>query len=125
MALFYTEFLELVCSDIQAEKQWWISTFDCKETRLPEWDGPLPSDIALRLPGANAPTILLRDAADARLAQYEPSSHPLLFCPNLPKAHEHLSRRNLTAGPIQDSGGAQFFEVHDPEGHAIEICTEP
>jgi hypothetical protein len=40
-------------------------------------------------------------------------------------AHEHLSGRSVLAGPIQDGGGMQFFEIRDTEGHLIEICKEP
>jgi hypothetical protein len=55
MAMFYTEFLDLACKDVGAEKRWWIATFDCQETPMPDWDDSLPSDIALKLPGANNP----------------------------------------------------------------------
>jgi hypothetical protein len=92
-----------------------------------DWDYPLPSDVALKLPGADQPTILLSDKAEIERAGYDRTNgHPLVFCTNLKKAHEYLTARNATAGPIQDGGGgAQFFEVCDPEGNAIEICQEP
>jgi hypothetical protein len=48
-----------------------------------------------------------------------------IFCDKLNKAHQHLSSRGLLAGPIQDGGDMQFFELRDIEGHAIEICKEP
>jgi hypothetical protein len=123
MALFYTEFLDLVCKDIQAEKKWWIATFDCKEVAMPNWDDPLPSDVALKLPGADEPTIQLRDKTEAQY--YDHSDHPLIFCSNVKKAREHCLSRNLAPGPIQDGAGTQFFEIRDPEGHVIEICKEP
>jgi hypothetical protein len=49
----------------------------------------------------------------------------IIFCSKLKKAHEYLRGRGAAAGPIQDSGGAEFFEVRDPEGNVIEICKEP
>jgi hypothetical protein len=127
MALFYTDFLSLACSNVQTEKQWWITTFEAKETKLPvDWECPLPSDVALKLPGDDQPTILLSDRVEIELAGYERQyGHPLVFCTNLRKAHEYLKGRNATAGPIQDGGGTQFFEVRDPEGNTIEICNEP
>jgi hypothetical protein len=128
MALFYTEFLSLACSNVEAEKQWWIAAFDCKETPVPaNWDDPLPSDVALKLPGADEPTIMLSDKAEIVRAGYEnrENDHPLVFCTNLKKAHEYLRGRIALAGPIQDGGGTQFFEVRDPEGNTIEICKEP
>jgi hypothetical protein len=127
MALFYTEFLSLACSNVQAEKQWWIEAFDCKETKVPvDWDCPLPSDVALKLPGADEPAILLSDKTEIERAGYNrQNDHPLIFCTNLKKAHEHLRVGIAPGGPIQGGGGTQFFEVRDPEGNVIEICKEP
>jgi hypothetical protein len=31
----------------------------------------------------------------------------------------------ILAGPIQDGGDMQFFEIRDIEWHLIEICKEP
>ena len=127
MALFYTDSLSLACSNVQAEKQWWITAFGAKETKVPaDWDCPLTSDVALKLPGADQPAILLSDRGEIERAGYDrQNDHPLVFCSDLKKAYEYLSGRNVTAGPIQDSGGTQFFEVRDAEGNTIEICKEP
>jgi hypothetical protein len=127
VALFYTEFLSLACSDVQAEKQWWITAFDCKEAKVPvDWDCSLPSDVALKFPGSDQPTILLSDKAEVERAGYDrQNGHPLIFCSNLKKAHGYFLKGNAAAGPIQDAGGTQFFEIRDPEGNVIEICKEP
>ncbi len=127
MALFYTELLSLACSNVQAEKQWWIAAFGCKETKAPMgWDCPLPSDVALKLPGADEPTILLSDKTEIERAGYDrQNDHLLIFCANLKKAHEHFRAGIAPAGPIQHGHGTQFFEVRDPEGNVIEICKEP
>jgi hypothetical protein len=56
MPLFYTESVTLDYSDIEGAKRWWIEAFDCHVTKVPsDWDCPLPSDIALQLPGHDAP----------------------------------------------------------------------
>lgn len=124
---FFTDFLSLARKDIQAEKQWWIATFDCKEGKIPaDWDDPLPSDVALKLPGADAPTILLSDHGEFHSTEYRsPNEHPIVFCSNLAKAHEFLRHKNIQVGPIQDGRGPQFFQIHDPEGNVIEICKQP
>jgi hypothetical protein len=58
MALFYTDSLALCCATVQTEKEWWIATFDCKGAGVPsDWDCLLPSDVALKLPGSDEPTI--------------------------------------------------------------------
>jgi hypothetical protein len=50
--------------NVQAAKQWWIETFDCKEVKVPStWDCSLPSDIALKLRDYDEPTILLSSRA--------------------------------------------------------------
>ncbi len=127
MALFYTDFLSLVCANIEIERQWWIAVFDCKQAKVPkDWDCQLPSDVALTLPGADTPAILLSDQAEVQQAGYERlNNRPILFCTSLKRAHEHLRLRQITPSPIQDAGGTQFFEIHDPEGNVIEICREP
>jgi hypothetical protein len=60
MDLFQTDSRVLCNSNVQAAKQWWIASFDCKPTAVPpDWDDPLPSDVALKLPGDAEPSILL------------------------------------------------------------------
>jgi len=126
MAMFWTDSIVIRCSNVEVVKQWWIKTFDCKQVRLPNWDEPLPSDVALRLPDHTDPTILLSDRAEAEKAMLDgPLEHPILFCKKLQKAHEHLLGLGASPAPIQDGGDTQYFEVRDPEGNVIEICKEP
>lgn len=127
MPLFWTDSVALCCSNVELCKKWWIESFDCKQVKLPaDWDCVLPSDVALILPGDELPRIALSDWAEVRQAGYERSNdHTILFCSKLKKAHEQLRGRGLPAGPIQDGGGTEFFEVSDPEGNVIEICKEP
>ena len=127
MALFYTDSLVLCYSNLEAATKWWTATFDCRQVNVPaDWDAPLPSDVALRLPGHPEPTIALCDQAEVNQAGYSrPNEHPLLFCTRLTKAHEYLHDRGAAPGPFQDGGGTQYFEILDPEGNIIEICEEP
>jgi len=92
-----------------------------------DWDGSLPSDVALQLPGHVVPTILLRANTEIEQAGYDRPS-PLacvLFCQKLKKGHEELERRGVFAGPIEDGGDTQFFEIRDSEGNLIQVCKEP
>ena len=128
MALFWTESISLDYANLDAAKRWWIATFDCKQVPLPEWDDPLPSDIALKLPGfTSEPSILLRARSEAGPAEGVTSSarNQIIFCRKLDKAHEYLGSRGAAVGPIQDGRGGSFFQVRDCEGNAIEICREP
>jgi hypothetical protein len=127
MPLFWTDAIVLCYSDLAAAKKWWIQTFDCKETKIPEdWDCTLPSDVALRLPGDDVPTILLSDWTEVRKAGYERSNdHAIIFCHKLTKVQEQLRRAGAGCGPVQQGGGADFFEVRDDEGNVIEVCKEP
>ncbi|WP_321473845.1 hypothetical protein [uncultured Paludibaculum sp.] len=127
MPLFWTEFVWIPCSDLAAQKRWWILSFDCKECPVPQdWDDPLPLDVALRLPGHDAPTILLRDRREVQRAGGQPATErALIFCANLKKARGFLQERGAQPGPTQSGGGTEFFELFDPESNAIEICKEP
>ena len=49
--MFWTDSITLCYSNIEAAKRWWIETFGCKQVgRSENWDDPLPSDVALKLP---------------------------------------------------------------------------
>ena len=125
MALFWTDSVVLCYSNVEAATDWWIKTFDCEEVNARE-DDPLPSDVALKLPGDPEPRIWLSDRAEVQKAGLQRSDeHPIIFCKKLQKAHEYLSGRGAAPGPIQDGGDTQFFEVRGPEGSVIEICKEP
>ena len=63
MALFRTDSIVVVCSSVEEAKRWWIEKFGCKQVKLPIWDNPLPSDVALKLPGDAETTVLLSDRA--------------------------------------------------------------
>ncbi len=127
MALFYTDSVTLAYSDVEAAKRWWVDAFDCKVVRVPsEWDCPLPSDVALQLPGHDAPTILLNSKVEVEQAGFDrPPVASVIFCNKLKKGYDHLTSRGVLAGPIQDGGDTQFFEIRDTEGNLIEICQEP
>src|SRR5258705_309067 len=127
MALFHTDSLVLCYGDVERARRWWIRTFACNQGDVPaEWDDPLPSDVALSLPGSPEPTILLCAQSEVRGAGYQRSNErPILFCRKATKAHEYLENQGAVPGPIQHSAGLAFFEVRDPEDNAIEICEEP
>ena len=56
---FYTDSLVLTYANVEAAKQWWIAIFDGKWGKLPEhWDNTLPSDVTLKFPRDDEPTIL-------------------------------------------------------------------
>lgn len=128
MPLFYTDSLTLAYSDVESAKRWWTDAFGCKVAKAPsDWDCPLPSDVALQLPGHDAPTILLNAKAEVEQAGYDrpSSSASVLFCEKLKKGHEQLASRGVLVGPIQDGGDTQFFEIRDTEGNVIQVCKEP
>src|SRR5579885_766784 len=97
MSLFWTGSIVLSYSDVNAAKQWLTSAFECKEVPVPaDWDEPLPSDIALKFPGDDSPTVLLGSRSEGR----ESSEHPIIFTRNVKKAYEHLLGRGLTPGTV-------------------------
>jgi hypothetical protein len=125
---FYTDSVVLTYSDIQGAKQWWVNAFDCRVAKVPtDWENALPSDVALKFPHSDEPTILLNDRREVDQAGFDKPSLvvSIIFCDKLKKAYEELSSRDVLAGPIQDGGDTQFFEIRDIEGHLIQICKEP
>ena len=128
MGLFRTDSVVLSYSNVEAAKRWWIDTFGCQVTRVPQdWENPLPSDVALTFPGDSEPTILLNAQSEVEQAHFDRPSpvSTVIFCDKLKQAQEHISSRGVLVGPIQDGGDMEFFEIRDTEGHLIEICKEP
>lgn len=87
----------------------------------PDWDEPLPSDVTLKLPGNESPTVLLGSRSEGRGS----SGHPVIFTGKVKKAYEHLRARGVATGAVHEEWGTEMFKVTDPEGNAIEICKEP
>src|SRR5579872_2720410 len=111
MVLFSVDSLVMCYSKLEVAKRWWIEIFDCKQVARPDWDDPLPSDVALKLTGNDEPTILLCDQRDVEKAGFErANNHPLIFSGRLKKAHEYLASKGAAPGPIQ-TGSKQFFEI--------------
>ena len=123
----YTDSLGFTYSNIEAAKQWWIETFGCKVAKVPaDWDNTLPSDVALKFPEDDEPTILLSAQKEVDQAKFDRPSPVVstIFCDKLKKGQEVLSSRGILVGPIQDGGDMQFFEICDTEGHLIQVCKE-
>ena len=124
---FYTDSLAFTYSNIEAAKQWWIEIFGCKVAKVPaDWDNTLPSDVALKFPQDDEPTILLSAQTEVDEAKFDRPSPVVstIFCDKLKKGHELISSCGILVGPIQDGGDMQFFEIRDTEGHLIQICKE-
>jgi hypothetical protein len=69
---FYADSLALTYSNVDAAKQWWIEAFDCKVAKVPEdWDNTLPSDVALKFPRDDEPTILLSAQTEVDQAKFD------------------------------------------------------
>ena len=77
----------------------------------PNWDDPLPSDVALTFPQDKEPAILLSAQAEVEQAKLDTPSPAVftIFADKLKKAHEQLSNREVLVGPMQDGGDMWFF----------------
>jgi hypothetical protein len=109
MGLFHMNSVALSYSNVEAAKQWWIDTFGCKVVRVPpDWDNPLPSDVALALPGDSEPTILLSAQSEVEQAHFDRPS-PLatsIFCDKLKNCMSPPC-----ASPLLRRGGRHYRET--------------
>jgi hypothetical protein len=80
--------------------QWWMDKFGATRVEVPEWDDPLPSDTTLE--SANGLGIMFSSRSEVQEARLgsETGRHPIIECNDIDLA---------------------LFEIHDPEGNAIEI----
>lgn len=116
MALFYTDGTNLKYADLEAAIAWWRNAFDAAPDRTVEWDST--PGAALILPGSEQVGVGLYTSG-------EPSpTVPVIFTPNIQRAHAHLEKRGIAAGPIQGDS-PKYFEIRDCENNLIEISEEP
>ena len=97
--------------NLDAGIAWWNRIFGAERVPLPEWDDPLPSDVALKLPDEEEPHILLQAFHEA--GEITGQTHPLVFTGNIEAALGNIG---------SDAGGAKFFDVRDLKGQSIEVC---
>jgi hypothetical protein len=95
---------------------------DCRELTIPpDWDDPLPSDIALKFPGTDAPTVLLGSRSEGR----ESSEHPVIFTRKLTKAYEHLRGRGVVKTAVHQEWGTEMFEISDLKAISLRYAKNP
>lgn len=57
--------------------------------------------------------------------EHLPRTVPVLFSSNLKATHRALADRAVACTAIQqDRTGRSYFEFHDLDGNAIEVCAE-
>ena len=125
-ARFWTDAIYLVYTDAEAGAEWWISTFGAKRVALPEWDDPLPNDIAVQFPDGETPSICISTSEDVRRSGLDRAStpHPVVVCNDIELASQHCQARGASPTAIHDGRGPRYFEITDPDGNLIEICED-
>ena len=122
--LFHAESVALNYSNLGVAERWWADVLGCKRVELPDWDDPLPSDVAMRFAGSEEPSILLSDRLEVEQAGYErPNQRHMIWTSNLDNALQELQGRGASSGEIQ-TGRVRFFELRDPEGNVLELCED-
>lgn len=109
--------MRILVRDIDAVSPWYV-----EKLGLRKFAETQPID-----PGAK----LFRFKADGRpvvlttRSGIETTRHPTLFTGKIGKVREVLSARGVDVGAIeQDRQGFHCFQIHDPEGNAIEVVEE-
>jgi len=105
--------------DLDAAAKWYAQAFGCKFANSTDDDAQ--RTIVLQLDDDDLGFML------GPAATYPPNDlPPIIFTDRATKANEHLTRKGVLAGPIQqDEQGTKFFEIRDCDGNVIEVSEEP
>jgi predicted enzyme related to lactoylglutathione lyase len=103
--------------DIDSVSNWYIDKLGLRKTAENPWGEPDATTYKFREGGKSITLTTKSEGADKAL---------ILFAKSIRKMKEVLSARGIAVGAIeQDRQGTRYFEIHDPEGNAIEVVEEP
>jgi len=108
--------------NLDAARDWYKEKLKLSEMHTDRSDDSGRPFVDLHVPGSDTLLSLIELEADAATQK----QHVILFAKNLDKAHDWLTDRGISVGPItSDSGGNRLFRFQDLDGNSIEVCVEP
>ncbi|MGB6386376.1 MAG: VOC family protein [Terriglobales bacterium] len=109
--------MRILVRDIDAVSPWYVEKLGLlKSVRTQPEDA---SSATFRFKADGRPVVLTTRSG------IETTRHPTLFTKKIRRIRDVMSARGIDVGAIeQDRQGFDVFQIHDPEGNAIEVAEE-
>ena len=79
--------------------------------------------VAFKTGGETSLTIYELKPGEKKNPGQIPSSYPIFYAPDIAKAHQHLTDREVKVGPIEgDPKDTQWFSFWDLDQNLLEVC---
>lgn len=109
--------LYILVRDIDSVSSWYVEKLGLR--KLAEAPSAEPSAAIFRFKADGNSVILTSRSV------FQTGKTPILFAKKIGRMREVMSARGVDVGAIeQDRQGIHYFQIHDPEGNAIEIVEE-
>jgi predicted enzyme related to lactoylglutathione lyase len=109
--------LRILVRDIDSVSPWYVEKLGLR--KLAEAPPGEPSDAIFRFK-ADGHSVILTTRSGVQAGKT-----PILFTKKIGRIRDVLAARGVESGPIErDRQGIHYFQIHDPEGNAIEVVEE-
>jgi len=109
--------MRILVRDIDSVSPWYVEKLGLR--KLAEVPSGEPSDAIFRFKADGHSVILTTRSG------FQTGKTPILFTKKIGRIRDVLAARGVESGPIeQDRQGIHYFQIHDPEGNAIEVVEE-
>ncbi|MGO8983202.1 MAG: VOC family protein [Terriglobales bacterium] len=109
--------LRILVRDIDAVSPWYIEKLGLR--KLAAASPPEPSAAIFRFSAGGKSVILTARSG------FQTGKTPILFAKKIGRMRDVLTARGVAAGMIErDRQGVHYFQIHDPEGNALEVVEE-
>lgn len=109
--------LRILVRDIDSVSPWYVEKLGLR--KLAEAPKQEPSAAIFRFKADGHSVILTTRSG------FQTGNTPILFTKKIGRIRDVLAARGVATGTIeQDRQGTHYFQIHDPEGNAIEVVEE-
>jgi predicted enzyme related to lactoylglutathione lyase len=109
--------LRIVVRDVDAVSPWYIEKLGLRKLAEPP---PVEPSAAIFRFKADGKSVILTTRSGLQNAK-----RPMLFTKKIARMKDIMSERGVDVGAIeQDRQGTRYFQLHDPEGNAIEVVED-
>jgi predicted enzyme related to lactoylglutathione lyase len=109
--------LRILVRDVEAVSPWYVEKLGLR--KLAEAPPAEPSAAIFRFK-ADGNSIILTTRGG-----FQTGKTPILFTKKIGRIRDVMAARGVDVGAIeQDRQGSHYFQIHDPEGNAIEVVEE-
>jgi len=109
--------LRILVRDIDSVTPWYVEKLGLRKSAKAPPQEPCAATFRFKADG-NSVILTTRSG-------FQTGKTPILFAKKIGRMRDVMSARGVDVGAIeQDRQGIHYFQIHDPEGNAIEVVEE-